>query len=1030
MFAAVIFAAAIGGSTFYFTRPSSAEREGKEETDGPGLAYEWRRLGMLSEDGTIDPGAWDRAREQIAALAARSTTRGTEGWREAGPFNVAGRTRSVLIDPRNTQVVYTGSVGGGVWKTTDGGVTWRSLSDRLPNMSIGCMVFQPGNPDIIYAGTGEGYFNSDALGGSGILKSTNAGETWSLIPSTNGFSAITRIAISPTDGNRILVTLGQGGVRLSTDGGASWTVTKSAQRGHQVLFHPTDGMKALLTVQDYNFDTSEWFSQAYYSTTGGATWIEATGIKSIGYGNRFEVAYAPSNPSIVYASTANGDSRVYRSADGGASYVAKGAIGPNESQFWYDNAVWVDPTNSSRLVVAGTYPYRSSDSGATWTKIGDGYILTEQPHPDVHAVVGDPGYDGVNNKTVYVCTDGGVFKTTNILTASSSSGWSRFSRDVRTAQFYSAIGDAPTGRYIAGAQDNGTLQMDGNNTDGDWAWGGDGGWCAMDPANANVFYGEYVYLRIFRTTNGGGNADYIYSGITDIDGHANFISPFILDPNSSSRMLAGGHSLWRSNNVTAAIPTWTAIKPSIGSSISAIAVAPGNSNVIWVGHNNGMVYKTTNGTATTPTWTIVDDNSASLNPLPNRYVHRILIDNANSSKVYVAFGGFASNNLWLTTTGGTSFIQRTGTGANILPSAPIRALARHPSDANLLYAGTEVGVCQSIDGGANWSAPSTGPLNVSVDELRFMNNSTKLLAATHGRGLWLLGPVGLSSLSGPSTVPAGGTAQVTVSLDGIAGTGGVDVALSSSSSYLTVPASVVVNGGQKSATFQVTAGSPPAATAATITATLNGTTRNLIITVQAQAAGGPSLTSVTVSPTTVSGGSTTIPKVAVNLSAAAPAGGTVVALASSSPTACSVPLTATVPEGKTFVKVDATTSVVATSQTVTITGTLAGVPQTATLTVTPPRPRSVVLSPKNVYGGSATAVTATLTMDAPAPSSGMTVDLSSSTAAYASVPATASLSAGQTVVTFPVTHYPVNADKAPIIRATSSGLTKQDTLTV
>ena len=187
---------------------------------------------------------------------------------------------------------------------------------------------------------------------------------------------------------------------------------------------------------------------------------------------------------------------------------------------------------------------------------------------------------------------------------------------------------------------------------------------------------------------------------------------------------------------------------------------------------------------------------------------------------------------------------------------------------------------------------------------------------------------------------------------------------------------------------------------------------------------------MTVSPTTVSGGSTTIPKVAVNLSAAAPAGGTVVALASSSPTACSVPLTATVPEGKTFVKVDATTSVVATSQTVTITGTLAGVPQTATLTVTPPRPRSVVLSPKNVYGGSATAVTATLTMDAPAPSSGMTVDLSSSTAAYASVPATASLSAGQTVVTFPVTHYPVNADKAPIIRATSSGLTKQDTLTV
>ncbi len=1013
-------AAVVGASALFFfgQRPAS---KSDEETDSPDQAHAWRRLGMISESGSVAPGAWNVARKQIAKLASQSSSRGTDGWREAGPFNVAGRTRSILIDPRDTQVMYTGSVGGGIWKTSDGGGTWASLSDRLPNMAIGCMVFNPTNPDIIYAGTGEGYFNSDALGGSGVLKSTDAGENWTIMPATSNFDAVNRIAISPTDSNRMLVATAKGGVMLSVDGGATFTLSHWAQQIHQVIFHPTNGQKALMTVQDYDFTLNQWFTQAYYSTDAGATWTAATGIRYTGYGNRFEVGYAKGSPETIYASTAAG---VYRSTNGGVSYIYRGTVGASEQQFWYDNAVWVEPTNSNIVVVAGAYPYRSIDGGASFTKIGNGYILTEQPHPDVHAVVPDPGYDGVNNKTVYLATDGGVHKTTNILTATGSTGWTRYTTDVRTSQFYGAIGDGPTGRFIAGAQDNGTLQMNGNSTQGDYAWGGDGGWCAMDPSDPNYFYGEYTYLQIFRTTNGGGNPNYIFNG----DGAANFIAPFILDPNDNNRLLGGASVLYRSNNVKATSPSFANIKSSIGSPISAIAVAPGNSNVIWVGHNNGRVYKTINGTATTPTWTVVDDNSGT-NPLPNRYVHRILIDPASSDKAYVSFGGFQSNNLWLTVNGGTTFTQRTGAGANVLPSAPIRALARHPNDENLLYAGTEVGICQSTDGGLNWTAPSTGPINVSVDELRFMNNSTKLLAATHGRGLWVLGPVGVASLTGPSTVAAGATALIKVTLDGIAATGGVDVALSSSSGQLTTPSTVTVSGGQKVATFEVTAGTPSVDTPVTLSATLNGTTQTHNITVQAQVSTSP-LASVTVSPTTVAGGTLTIPKVTVTLSGPAPSGGKTVALASSNPTALTVPLTATILSGQSSVIVNASTSSVATNQDVVITGTLEGATRTANITVTPPRPKSVVLSQATVYGGSATVLTATVTIELPAPAGGMSVALSSGSPTFASVPASTTIAGGQTKATFPVTHYAVNNDKAAAIRATSGGLTKGASLSV
>jgi hypothetical protein len=175
---------------------------------------------------------------------------------------------------------------------------------------------------------------------------------------------------------------------------------------------------------------------------------------------------------------------------------------------------------------------------------------------------------------------------------------------------------------------------------------------------------------------------------------------------------------------------WQSIKTGVsGNYISAIAVAHGNSNVVWVGHNNGDIYRSRNAAGTSPTWTKVDISS-----LPNRFVTRLTIDPLNHNVVYAAFGGFQDHNIQRTDDGGTTWRDATGTGTTGLPLAPVRDVEIDPTDSNVIWAGTEVGIFTSSNRGATWDATHDGPANVSVDELFVLDNY--LYAVTHGRGLF------------------------------------------------------------------------------------------------------------------------------------------------------------------------------------------------------------------------------------------------------------------------------------------------------
>jgi photosystem II stability/assembly factor-like uncharacterized protein len=742
------------------------------KADEPDKALEWRKLRLKDDNGNIPPDGLLRAQQQARAMqrSPRAAGINTGAWTWLGPGNIGGRIRSLVINPTNPQIMVAGSVGGGLWRTTDGGANWTVVNDFLANLAVSTMVMDPANSNIIYAGTGEGFYNSDGIQGAGIFKSTDGGVNWTQLPNTNNsnYYYVNRLAISSS--GRILAAT-RNGIFYSDNSGSTWNST-------------TGILADSVGVLDVNFDpfnannavAGGSYGRVYYSTNAGASWTAVSTGWTTTFSTRVEVAYAPNASGVVYASIGQNSGEIWRSINGGVSYTrvntGNSYLG---SQAWYDNALWVDPTDSNTVIVGGIDLYRGTYNAVagtlSLTPISQWQngppIGSTSAHADHHFIIEKPGFNGAAgpNKTVYFTNDGGIFRTDNVYTVAQTSGWINLNNGIGITQFYGAAGNSASGKIVAGAQDNGHLQYSGTTT---WKpnFGGDGGYAAYDPTDPNYSYGEYVYLKIHRNTNGGttvNSSQYIYSnGLTDASTNsANFIAPFILDPNNNNTILAGGLSLWRSTNIKASPASsvsWTAIKSPGPNYISAIAVAQGNSNIIWVGDNSGNVYFTTNGTNASPTWTQVDNNTTAL---PNRMVTRITIDPTNSNIVYVTFGGFSNDTVWRSADSGTSWNKAVGTGVGTtLPQVPVYSLLVNPLNSTWLYVGTDIGIFTSQDSGATWTLPQDGPSNVSVDELAWLDNS-HIIAATHGRGVYkatvtlTTNPVPTLTSISPNTVAVG-----------------------------------------------------------------------------------------------------------------------------------------------------------------------------------------------------------------------------------------------------------------------------------
>lgn len=666
-------------------------------------------------------------------------------WEAIGPGNIGGRVRSMLVDSRNANRLIVGSASGGIWISDNAGVSYRAVNDFMGNLAIGALAQDPINPAVMYAGTGE---YSSGLTGIGIFKSADGGNTWSFLNSTSSdansdWAFTNRIAINQSNSN-VLLAATWNGLYRSTDAGTSWNKMGTLTiRVLDVQFDPNNADNAVAGTDN---------GSMYYSRDAGQTWTKTEPLVTTrtGRGNtaRAEVAYAKATPNLVYISLDNNKGDVWKSEDGGATWTFVSNPKHTNEQGDYDNAIWVSPIDSNHIIVGGLDLYRSLDGGVNFTKISTWQLGTPgqpQPHADHHVIVSGPNYNA-SNPVVYFGNDGGVYRSNDIFAANATgtSSWVNLVNNLGITQFYGGAGSrAAGGKIIGGTQDNGSIQFVSGTSWSRFA-GGDGGFSAVDPVDDTFIYGEYVYASIHRTI-GNGNRVYICNGITealkDTGGsiycgpnateETNFISPFILDPNNRNRMLVGANSLWVTNDVKAFAPTWSVIKPPIAAGTSrlfirAIAVHQRDSNIVWVGHNGGQVWKTENGLAAQPTWTRVGGNV-----LPASSVERVTIDPDNPNRVWISLSGFAPNRIWQTDDGGANWRSISGS----LPAVTVHDLKRHPAQPNWLYAATANGIYTSENGGASWNTTNDGPASVRVRELFFYDPST-LIAVTYGRGMW------------------------------------------------------------------------------------------------------------------------------------------------------------------------------------------------------------------------------------------------------------------------------------------------------
>ncbi len=735
----------------------------------------------------------DRLRQREARVASQALSvppGGVLGWSWLGPGNIGGRTRALVIDPGDPDVMYAAGVAGGVWKSTNAGASWNATDDLMLNLAVTCIAMDPTDSSVLYAGTGEGFYGSSTfVQGLGMFKSVDAGATWAQLPGTVGdsvpegsFHYVNKIVVSPNDNARLYAGT-RTGVWRSSDAGANWTLvlanpfylTASANSNGSLV-----GCTELVIRQDSAPDVlfaaygSFMADGLFRSLDGGNSWQAYTVPANQG---RMTIALAPSDNDIIYLLMADNGGvgatgqivDLYRSDDGGNSFVnridfgtltgpwllsnlilATGCLpGGTYSQGWYDNIVAVDPVDPDVVWVGGVDIFRSDDGGQTFGIPGYWIFYTIDPpppyqiHPDHHTIVFHPDYDGVSNQTMFVGNDGGLYRTQNARAATSQEDcplpgtlplpavvWERLNNNYGVTQFYHGDSAVVADVFVGGAQDNGSLRVEAQGTPNDWdlVFGGDGGYVAIDPTDPQVIYVEYQFFpTIQKSTDGGETFADATNGITDTDG--GFIAPFAMDQADPDVLWTGGSRPWRTKD---AATSWQPAGFDFpgASTLSAIAIAPSDSDVVYLGFENGYVVRTTNGLGAFPVWTV------PAAPAVNGWISSLAVDPLDPDKVYATTSNYGLTHILGSVDGGLTWTSLDGIGFEGVPDIPVHWIAVRPCNRDQLYVGTELGVFVSDDRGGSWTPVNTGLANVVVESLDFRDEDT-LVAFTHGRGAFL-----------------------------------------------------------------------------------------------------------------------------------------------------------------------------------------------------------------------------------------------------------------------------------------------------
>ncbi len=642
---------------------------------------------------------------------------GVCNWVQTGARNINGRIRSLAVHPTNGAIIYAGAAEGGVWRSTDAGLSWYPLMQYEDSVAVGALAIDPTNPTIIYAGTGEPTW-WPGYEGVGVLKSTDGGATWSATGSMNN-GHIARLVIDPTNTNIIYCAgFGDGaggGLYKSINGGTTWT-----------LVHPGDVTDIVLNPSSPGVLYEGRRSDAgggvvYKSTNGGATWTQLAGGLPAAIPNRVMLSLCAASPATVYAKV---DETIYKSTDGGATWTNLGNHGGGTYGYWC-NYVAVDPTNANIVYAAGTSLEKSTDGGATWSwSYGSGDAEKTGLHADQHALVFDP----TNHLRLYAANDGGVYHSTD-----GAATWKKVSNGLLVTQFYD-VGLSPRvwTTHGGGVQDQGT-----NVTTGGLTWnkvyGADGGYLVFHAADPYKVIGEWQGNHVIRSLDGGESWSPATTGLT---GTGPWVGAIAADEKNPDTVFTGRQAVFRSTNWAL---TWVQSSPAVGGDVSAIAIAPSDSLIVYAGTSSGKVWKSIDGGATVAGWSEITHA-----PLPNRYVTDIAVDWTNPAVAVVTYSGFDSStpatpgHAFRTANGGATWTDISGPAAlaTSLPDMPVNAVALDAVSANTIYVGTDLGMFISTAGGGTWMVFEAGFPHVAVTDLALDKNHGMLFAATHGRGMW------------------------------------------------------------------------------------------------------------------------------------------------------------------------------------------------------------------------------------------------------------------------------------------------------
>jgi photosystem II stability/assembly factor-like uncharacterized protein len=704
-------------ATSGYDEPAAAARHFAEQRAWPaGIPRDW----------------FDRARAHVREMEARGMRKSAAGWRwlSMGPTNIAGRLRSMALDPADPATVYAGSAGGGVWKSTNSGRDWRVLDDLLPNLRIGAIDVDPFDPAHVLAGCGEGYvaWQGGAAFGRGIYGSRSAGDDWDLLASTDDdeFNYVFDVDFDPHARGTVLACTGAGVFR-SSDGGAGWTrvLTRPVLPfSAAAVFSKTDAGVVYAGLEGAGI---------FRSSDHGVNWSGPLGSGlNVGRYNRIVLAAAPSDGDIVYAAFTGVDEQcagVYRSDDRGESWRALSIPRSDLTgdtymggQGRFNSTLAVHPADPDIVWAGGIDLYRSVDGGRSWKQMSNWYRFQNYSyvHADNHVILFNPR----NHQEIMSACDGGLFRSTN-----GGASFSEMTAGLVTVQFHSGTPHPRTDLVIGGTIDNGTLTaFDGAR----WTEvaGGDGGFTAIDPVEPRYVYTELYYLHFMRSTDFGRSFQVSMIGIPRASGFGTsdpvaFIAPFQMAPSDSRTLYAGTNRLYRTTDRAA---SWAPVSGNLAGDgyLTAIGLSAADPRTIYVGASKGRVQATTDGGAT---WTRIESG------LPDRWVTDIAVHTRDARRAVCAVSGFGSGHVHMTDDGGRSWRDVSGSGTAALPDVPTNTVLWHPRRDSVLYVGTDVGLFVTSDLGATWQVDNDGIGNVIIADLQLRGDGV-LVAATHGRGMY------------------------------------------------------------------------------------------------------------------------------------------------------------------------------------------------------------------------------------------------------------------------------------------------------